>query len=168
MPALVSPPQSPDPAQETRRLCILLIDDSAPDRLIAQEVFAEYSDQVGVMTAESGADALAKMRHSGVRLPDVVLLDINMPGMTGFEVLQAMKADPRLHLIPVVMLTTSGNEQDIQRAYTLHASSYLTKSMDFWHFVEQIESFVRFWLTTRLTHWPEGRGREDTIRPSAC
>jgi len=107
------------------------------------------------MTAESGTDPLAKMRQTGARLPDVVLLDINMPGMTGFEVLRAMKADPKLHLIPVVMLTTSGNEQDIRRAYTLHASSYLIKSVDFTHFVEQIESFVRFWLTARLTHWPE-------------
>lgn len=148
----------PMPPPTTRRLCVLLVDHSLPDRLLARDAFDNHSDRIAVTTCESGAAALKWMRDPLTLLPDVVLLDINMPGLNGFEVLHAMKADPRLRLIPVVMLTTSGSQQDIQNAYALHASAYLIKSVEFSQFVAEIDGFVHFWLTTRLTHWPEKRG----------
>ncbi|WP_342747124.1 response regulator [Deinococcus planocerae] len=95
------------------------------------------------------------MRRLGAPLPDVVRLDVNMPAMNGFEVLGAMKADPQLALIPVVMLTTSNSQDNIRQAYTLHASWYLLKSVNFAQFLEQGESFVEFWTSRRLVHWPE-------------
>lgn len=140
----------------TRPLCVLLVDDNATDRLLAREAFEVYADRASVITCHSGQAALDWMRQPGTPLPDVVLLDINMPGMNGFEVLQAMKADPTLRLIPVVMLSTSGDSRDVQEAYTLHASSYLLKSVDFADFVEQVDHFVAFWCRSRLAHWPEG------------
>ncbi|BDP44115.1 response regulator (plasmid) [Deinococcus aetherius] len=139
----------------TRPLRLLLIDDSLVDRQLAEEVFAEYGGLCTVTTCASGAAALEHLGEARTTLPDVILLDINMPGMNGFEVLAALKAHPRLAQIPVVMLTTSSHESDVTRAYTLHASSYLVKSVNFRDFVTQIESFLEFWRTARLTTWPE-------------
>ncbi|WP_019588036.1 response regulator [Deinococcus apachensis] len=139
----------------TRPLRILLIDDSNMDRHLAEEVFAEYADRCTVTTASSGQAALDAMLAPDAELPDVVLLDINMPGMSGFEVLTAMKGHPRLVRIPVVMLTTSNHDQDVRQAYTLHASSYLIKSVNFRDFVSQVEGFLEFWTRARLTSWPE-------------
>lgn len=143
----------------TRPLRLLLIDDSLVDRQLAEEVFAEYSGRCTVTTCGGGAAALEYLRDAKAPLPDVILLDINMPGMNGFEVLAALKAHPHLAQIPVVMLTTSSHEGDITRAYTLHASSYLVKSVTFSEFVTQIESFLDFWSKSRLTTWPEMIGR---------
>ncbi len=97
---------------------------------------------------ESGRAALDLLQHQE-NIPDVVLLDLNMPGMSGFEVLQSMKKDARLGQIPVVILSTSNARQDVQRAYTLHASSYLVKSVNFDHFVEQLEKILRYWQMSR-------------------
>lgn len=139
----------------TRPLRLLLIDDSFVDRHLAELVFAEYAHLCTVTTAASGSTALEGMLASGAVLPDVVLLDINMPGLSGFEVLTAMKGHPQLVRIPVVMLTTSSHDRDITQAYTLHASSYLIKSVNFQDFVAQVEGFLDFWTKTRLTTWPE-------------
>ncbi|WP_034385809.1 response regulator [Deinococcus sp. YIM 77859] len=139
----------------TRPLRLLLIDDSLMDRQLAEEVFAGYAHLCTVTTAANGREALEAMLAPGALLPDVVLLDINMPGMTGFEVLSAMKSHPQLLRIPVVMLTTSNHDQDITQAYTLHASSYLIKSVNFQDFVAQVEGFLEFWTRARLTTWPE-------------
>lgn len=125
------------------------------DRHLAEEVFADYAHLCTVTTVASGEAALAAMLVPGGTLPDVVLLDINMPGLSGFDVLRAMKAHPQLVRIPVVMLTTSSHDQDITQAYTLHASSYLIKSVNFQDFVAQVEGFLEFWTRTRLTSWPE-------------
>nr|WP_255520249.1 MULTISPECIES: response regulator [Deinococcus] len=134
---------------------MLLIDDSLMDRHLAEEVFADYAHLCTVTTVASGEEALAAMLAPEATLPDVVLLDINMPGLSGFDVLKAMKAHPQLIRIPVVMLTTSSHDQDITQAYTLHASSYLIKSVNFQDFVAQVEGFLEFWTRTRLTSWPE-------------
>ncbi|WP_027461426.1 response regulator [Deinococcus murrayi] len=139
----------------SRPLRLLLVDDSLTDRHLAEEVFAEYAGVCEVTTVGSGREALELLRTPGAALPDVVLLDVNMPGMSGFEVLEAMKTDPRLVQIPVVMLSTSNHDQDIARAYTLHASSYLIKSMNFRDFVCQVEGFLEFWTRARLTSWPD-------------
>lgn len=146
----MTPPQTPRP------LHVLLVDDNELDRLLAEEAFADYEGEVTVTPCARGQEALNWLRQPGARLPDVVLLDINMPGLTGFEVLQALKDDPALRLIPVVMLTTSTSERDVQQAYTLHASSYLVKEPSFPVFLKEIDSFVEYWLrNSRAT----GRGR---------
>jgi CheY-like chemotaxis protein len=137
-----------------RPLNILLIDDSVMDRYLAEEAFESQNQPCILITAESGPAALALLDTPDTPLPDVILLDINMPEMNGFEVLAALKQHPQSQMIPVVMLTTSVSEHDITRAYTLHASAYLFKSMNFQAFLEQIEKFVGFWTRARLTTRP--------------
>lgn len=138
----------------TRPLRVLLVDDTDADRLLAREAFRNHADQVSIDTCASGERALEHLHNQEVELPDVVLLDINMPGLSGFEVLEQMKHHPRLSLIPVVMLSSSHDVGDIRQAYTLHASSYLVKSVDFACFVEQIDAFIQFWVHARTTQWP--------------
>ncbi|GGR56380.1 response regulator [Deinococcus seoulensis] len=142
----------------TRPFHVLLVDDNPADLLLAQEVFHEHGDALSVTTCSGGSEALELLRAPGPR-PDVVILDVNMPVMSGFEVLQAIKDDPALVWIPVVMLSTSSHPGDIERAYTLHASSYMVKSSSFQTFMEQVDAFVRFWKESRTPSWPERAGR---------
>ena len=72
-----------------------------------------------------------------------------MPTMTGFQVLAALKDDPTLSVIPVVMLTSSADEGDVRRAYSLHANSYIIKAVDFTQFVHQLDTFVTYWQSVR-------------------
>lgn len=122
----------------------LLIDDNLHDQVLAREAFEELCPDCHLTVASDGPEALTLLR-AATELPEVILLDVNMPRMNGFEVLQALKADPRLRLIPVVMLSTSSAGADITEAYTLHASSYLVKAEDFGAFLEQIEAFLAYW-----------------------
>jgi len=126
------------------KLRLALVDDNPMDRLLAAEALEEVCPGCTLETYASGQAVLTHLRHA-VTLPDVILLDINMPGLTGFDVLTALKADPRLNLIPVVMLTTSSAEADIAQAYTLHASSYVVKASTFSAFLEQVDAFLRYW-----------------------
>ncbi|PNY82949.1 response regulator [Deinococcus koreensis] len=130
------------------------VDDNMADLMLTNEILESHADVVEVSTSLSGPAALEFLRDSRNSRPDVVVLDINMPGLSGFEVLAAMKSDPALVDIPVVMLSTSSNPRDVAQAYTLHASSYLVKAHDFQQFVQQIEAFITYLRQTRLTHWP--------------
>jgi CheY-like chemotaxis protein len=134
-----------------RPLRVLIVDDTAADIELSLAAFGPHESIVLVDTCASGGRALAFLRDPEIAVPDVVLLDLNMPGLSGFDVLAQMKSDPALSVIPVVVLTSSGQERDIQEAYSLHASSYLIKAMDFGQFVNQIDSFVNFWIRCRTT-----------------
>ncbi|SMB84598.1 response regulator [Deinococcus hopiensis] len=139
----------------TRLFRVAIIDDSLPDLLLAQEAFEGLEHPVFVQTYSSSSTAVKALQRAGATLPDVILLDINMPTMNGFDVLKVLKADGRLSLIPVVMLTTSNEERDVHQAYSLFANSYVVKSPSFGTFVEQVETFVVFWRSSRLVNWPE-------------
>ncbi|GGO36024.1 response regulator [Deinococcus humi] len=136
----------------------LLVDDSPEDRLLAQEAFEHVCPTCTLTCVDSGRAALdlLQQRHF---VPDVVLVDLNMPGMNGFQLLQAMKQDGRLARIPVVMLTTSNAQQDVERAYSLHASSYLVKSVNFDAFVKQLEKVLQYWQTSRTVRDVGSDGR---------
>ena len=137
-----------------RPLRVLLVDDGAADRELAREVFDQHKTHVVIDTCASGARALAFLQQPDTVLPDVILLDLNMPGMSCFDVLNALKSDARLDRIPVVILSSSTHPQDVERAYSLHASSFMTKQLDFGSFVQQIDAFVTFWLHVRTTSSP--------------
>ena len=107
-------------------------------------------------TSGSGRDALNVLRDPHTRRPDVLLLDINMPGLSGFDVLEALKEDPTLMDIPVVMLSTSSTRHDIQRAYTLHATSYVVKHAEFPGFVAQVDTLVSYLRVNLLPDRHEG------------
>lgn len=138
----------------------LLVDDSPQDRLLAQEAFESLCPDCTLTCVGSGREALMLFDEPTFE-PDVILLDLNMPGMNGFEVLKALKSDPRQVQIPVVILSTSDARQDISQAYTLHASSYLVKSATFAEFLKQVETFLHYWQVNRTT-----RGAGHTPRRS--
>ncbi|MCD0157045.1 response regulator [Deinococcus sp. 6GRE01] len=131
-------------------ITVLLIDDNPADLMLAREAFSEHGDRVNVITHSDGLAALTYLRDTQQALPNVIVLDVNMPGMSGFEVLGAIREDPKLRHLPVVMLTTSSQEKDIDAAYDLITSSYMVKSAKFADFVAQIDQFVKYWLGSQF------------------
>lgn len=128
---------------------ILLVEDNEDDIVIIQEVFADMKLASIVNTVRDGEEALAYLRRNGkykvARVPDIVLLDINMPKKNGFEVLEEMKKDPRLQSLPVIMLTTSHREEDVVRSYEKGACSYIHKLVDLNQFKQLIKQFEHYW-----------------------
>ncbi len=130
---------------------VLLVEDDPGDVLMTQEAFEEHKVRNRLTVVSDGADALAYLRREGpyadaVR-PDLILLDLNLPKKDGRAVLAEVKADPTLRHIPVVILTSSQAEQDIVRAYELHANCYVTKPVDLDQFVKIVQSIEQFWFT---------------------
>lgn len=130
---------------------ILLVEDSKHDvelTLVALEE-CHLANQVDVV--HDGAEALDYLYRRGEHasrpneMPVVVLLDLKMPKVDGLEVLQAMKADPELKRIPVVMLTSSREERDLVRSYDLGVNGYVVKPVDFEKFIESIKQLGCFW-----------------------
>jgi two-component system, chemotaxis family, response regulator Rcp1 len=130
---------------------ILLVEDSPADVLITQDALAEAHVLNTIHVVEDGEEALAFLRKqapfANVRRPDLILLDLNLPRKSGREVLAEIKADAELQTIPVVVLTTSQAEEDIWKAYHLHANCYVVKPLDFATFVQAVKSIRHFWLS---------------------
>jgi len=128
---------------------LLLVEDNEDDIVLITEAFAEAKLMNVMSTVRDGEEALAYLRQEGqykhVRRPGLVLLDINMPKKNGFEVLQAMKADPRLRSVPVVILTTSDREDDIVQSFADGACSYIRKPMSLEQFVQAVRDFELYW-----------------------
>lgn len=131
-------------------ITVLLIDDNPADLLLAQEALSEHEDRVNVITHSDGLTALTYLRDTRQALPDVILLDVNMPGLSGFEVLGSIRQDPELRHLPVVMLSNSSDAKDVDTAYDLITSSYMVKSPKFADFVEQVDQFVKYWLGSQF------------------
>lgn len=131
---------------------ILLVEDNEDDAVIIQEVFADMRLATLINVVRDGEEALAYLQRQGkykvVRMPDIVLLDINMPKKNGFEVLEEMKKDPRLQSLPVIMLTTSYREEDVVRSYAKGACSYMHKLVDLDQFKQLILQFEHYWTST--------------------
>ena len=129
---------------------ILLVEDNEGDVGLIEEVFEEARIRNILHVAEDGEEAILFLhregKFSGSQRPDIILLDLNLPKKDGREVLREIKEDPNLKKIPVVILTTSGAEKDILRAYDLHANAYITKPLDFEQFTKVVESIGNFWL----------------------
>ena len=129
---------------------ILLVEDSPSDVELTREALAEAKLRNHLHVASDGVAALAFLRRQGAHAaaprPDLVLLDLNLPRVDGREVLAALKADPALADIPVVILTTSAAEEDILRSYQLHANCYVTKPVDLDQFVKVVRAIEGFWL----------------------
>jgi CheY-like chemotaxis protein len=139
----------PDPmAEPPRTLGVLLVEDDPGDVLIAREAMAagHLSTELNVVT--DGVEAIAYLRrrdgYTDVARPDLILLDLNLPRMSGHEVLAEVKADPELRRIPVVVLTTSKAQEDVAKSYDLHASVYVSKPVDFDEFTEVVRQIDEF------------------------
>jgi CheY-like chemotaxis protein len=130
---------------------ILLVEDSANDIELTLGALEENHLANEVVVVRDGAEALDflyrrgvfKLRKSGN--PAVVLLDLKLPRVDGLEVLKQLKADPDLHAIPVVMLTSSREEQDLVRSYDLGVNAYVVKPVDFQEFVTALRELGLFW-----------------------
>jgi chemotaxis family two-component system response regulator Rcp1 len=145
-------------AAELRRL--LVVEDSESDVELLREALSDSDPRVELDIVRHGEDALAFLRREGefeaAARPDLVVLDLNLPRMGGFEVLKALRADidPRLRRLPVVVFTTSGTATDVETAYDLHASSFVTKPTAFEHYLDAVRTFREFWL--RVARLPAG------------
>jgi two-component system, chemotaxis family, response regulator Rcp1 len=129
---------------------ILLVDDSSADVRLVMEGLRHAGCGSNVLVASDGARALAILRRQGEHVdaprPDLILLDLNLPRVTGWEVLAEIKVDPDLRLIPVVILSTSAAEEDVRAAYGLHANCYLTKPGNIDDYFSAMASLQQFWL----------------------
>jgi CheY-like chemotaxis protein len=133
-------------------ISILLVEDNEGDILLTLEAFSELNVRTSINVVRDGADALAFLRKEGkyaaCEVPRLILLDINMPGMNGIELLEHIKSDELLKRIPVLMLTTSSSSADIRACYDRSANCFITKPIDFGKFLEVVRSIERFWLNT--------------------
>ncbi|HEY2273772.1 MAG TPA: response regulator [Jatrophihabitantaceae bacterium] len=134
--------------EPARPLNVLLVEDDPGDVLIAREAMAAGQLSTSLDVVTDGREALAFLRredgYAEARRPDLILLDLNLPRMSGHEVLAEVKSDPELRRIPVVVLTTSQAHEDIAKSYDLHASVHVSKPVDFDDFtgvVKQIDQF---------------------------
>ena len=131
---------------------ILLVEDNPGDVRLTRETLKDFDVINHLSVAGDGVEAMAFLRREGKYLnasrPDLVLLDLNLPRKDGREVLAEIKVDEQLKRIPVVILTTSGAEQDILNTYDHHANCYIKKPVDLDQFSAVVKSIEAFWLTT--------------------
>ena len=129
---------------------ILLVEDNEGDAHLTREALKRAKVRNRVHTTSDGVEAMQFLRREGpyadAPRPDLVLLDLNLPNMDGREVLEAIKADPALRFIPIVVVTSSAAEQDIIKSYDLNANCYVTKPVDLQQFLHVIGSVGDFWL----------------------
>jgi chemotaxis family two-component system response regulator Rcp1 len=130
---------------------ILLVDDDAGDVRLTEEALKHSKMRVNLNRARDGLEGLTFLRRqnqfAAAPRPDIIFLDLNMPRMDGREMLREIKRDPDLRHIPVVVLTTSADEEDIFRSYDLHANCYVTKPVDLQQFMKVVSSIEDFWFT---------------------
>ena len=135
----------------SRPIEVLLVEDNPGDVRLTREALREGKIRNNLHVARDGVEALAFLRregeHAGAPRPDVILLDLNLPRKDGREVLMEVKSDASLRQIPVVILTSSQAEEDICRAYDLHANCYISKPVDLDQFIKVVKSIEDFWFT---------------------
>jgi CheY-like chemotaxis protein len=142
-------------------LSILVVEDDADDRVLLADAFNESGVPVSLDFVTDGVEAMAWLeRHDAqpdLRLPDLLLLDLNMPRMDGRETLRAIREHERLRHLPVIILTTSRAELDIRLSYQLGANSYVTKPRRFDELIAVLRSLERYWMD--IVQLPSGGHR---------
>jgi two-component system response regulator len=140
---------------------ILLVEDNPDDETLALRAFGKMNIPNPVVVARDGVDAIDYLLCRGAFsdrdpnvLPAVVLLDLKLPRMDGLEVLRRIRADARTAVLPVVVLTTSGETLDIEQAYRLGANSYIRKPVDFERFLQAVGLLGEYWLNLNQTLTP--------------
>lgn len=136
---------------------ILLIEDNPDDADLAMLAFKESGIGESAVVARDGQEALDYLLHDGALngcraqdLPKVILLDLNLPRVDGFEVLKRLRNHPLTRCLPVVVLSSSREESDLERSYQLGANSYIQKSLDFSRFVHAIKQMSEYWLSLNM------------------
>jgi two-component system, chemotaxis family, response regulator Rcp1 len=130
---------------------ILMVEDNAADVELTQYMMKQGKLFVNLHVASDGFEAMDFLRKEGkfaeAPRPDLILLDLNLPGMDGRQVLAKVKSDPNLKAIPVVVLTTSQSEQDIAKCYQMGANCFITKPVGMDQFAKVVNSIEDFWFT---------------------
>lgn len=136
---------------------VLLVEDNEADARLTREAFSEIGRPLTMEWVRDGDEALAYLRrhppYQAAPRPHLVLLDLNMPRRDGRATLSAIKADPALKQIPVVVLTTSESEADVRASYQAYANAYVTKPVDMDDLTKKMASLMDFWLTD-VAHVP--------------
>lgn len=129
---------------------VLLVEDNEDDVELTLEALEDSRVRMEIHVVSNGLEAMAFLRkedkYAGKPRPDLILLDLNLPLMDGREVLKEIREDPAFTDIPVVVLTTSQDEEDIMKVYKLHANCYISKPVDFMQFTDIIKKIEGFWL----------------------
>lgn len=133
---------------------ILLVEDNNGDVVLTRRAFQKSKIPNELFVATNGEDALSMLRKEGVHAdlptPDIILLDLNLPRMSGQEVLRLLKSDSTLQHIPIVILSSSNAEQDVVKSYNLHANGYIVKPVSLERFQEVVEKLEAFWFTVAV------------------
>jgi CheY-like chemotaxis protein len=129
---------------------ILLIEDDNVDVMTVERVFRDLKIANQLVSMSNGEQALEYLRTNGNKKPCVILLDLNMPKMNGTEFLKIIKTDEALKKIPVVVLTTSSQQQDVVESFKLGAAGYMVKSVDYGKFAETIRTINLYWTLSEL------------------
>ncbi|MFZ2293973.1 MAG: response regulator [Polaromonas sp.] len=137
-------------SKQGREAVVLLVEDNADHAFLTREAFEEAQQKVNLQHVDNGEKCLAYLRRQApyetAPRPDLILLDIHMPRMNGYEVMEAIHRDDALRGIPVVVLTTSATSLDVNRMYQLGCNSYLVKPGDFYIFTEAIRQLAQYWF----------------------
>lgn len=148
-----------------RNKTILLVEDNPDDELLTLRALRQGNVVNTIVVAHDGVEALDYLFGTGVHagrditdLPQVVLLDLKLPKIDGLEVLRRVRADPRTKLLPVVILTSSKEEQDMIKGYSLGANSYIRKPVDFNQFTDAVKQLKLYWLVLNEQPPPNGGG----------
>lgn len=140
-----------DSSKTGRPIEVLMFEDNPDDVLLTEEALAEAKMHVNLNVVQDGVEGLTFLRREGKYIeaprPDLILLDLNLPKKDGREVLAEIKEDDGLKVIPVVILTTSAADEDILKAYSLHANCYITKPVDLNQFIRVVRTIEDFWIT---------------------
>ena len=129
---------------------ILLVEDDDVDVMTVKRAFNDLKVTNQLVSTGNGEEALEYLRSQSNTKPSVILLDLNMPKMNGIEFLKTVKTDEALKKIPVVVLTTSGAEQDVVESFNLGAAGYMVKSVDYMKFVDIIRTIDMYWSLSEL------------------
>jgi CheY-like chemotaxis protein len=144
---------------------ILLVEDNEDDVLITKRAFSKGGLANVLSVVRDGDEALdfvfRRGRFANAPRPGLILLDLNLPRVDGFAVLKALKSDPEVRAIPVIVLTTSKRDEDVLRSYTFHANSYIEKPVEFERFVEVLRSFKIYWNETATLPRPAEASDQD-------
>ncbi|MEM7553107.1 MAG: response regulator [Cyanobacteria bacterium P01_A01_bin.84] len=134
----------------TKPVVILLGEDNPGDVYLIRSSLADSKLYHSFYHVQDGEEVMAYLyqekNYQNVSIPDLILLDLNLPKKNGFEVLAEVKADPKLKIIPIVILTSSNREKDIIKSYQLYANSYIVKPSDYFSFFQAIKKLEVFWL----------------------
>ena len=135
---------------------ILLVEDNADDEQLTLRAMRQSEVPNIIRVARDGAEALDHLFAPGARMPDLVLLDLKLPKISGLEVLQRLRQDPRTRGLQIVVLTSSVEEKDIVESYTLGANSFIRKPVDFDEFIDAVRQLGLYWLSMNRTRRPSG------------